>query len=100
MLDNHLTASLFRGLNLNTKIIFVGDVYQLPSIRPGLILADMINSKIIPHTYLENIYRQSDKSFIPVLARSIKENKLNDNLYKKKDDYSFIKAPDYQIKIF
>lgn len=98
MLDNHLTASLFRGLNLDTKIIFVGDEYQLPSIRPGLILADMINSKIIPHTYLENIYRQSDKSFIPVLAKSIKENKLNDNLYKKKDDYSFIKAPDYQIK--
>ena len=98
MLDNFLLASLFRGLDLKTQIIFVGDEYQLPSVGPGLVLNDMINSEVIPHTRLANIYRQSENSFIPLLAKDIKEANISEELLSKKDDYNFIETPNQQIK--
>ena len=97
MIDNHLLASLFRGIDINTKIIFVGDEYQLPSVGPGLILSDMINAGV-PHIKLEKIYRQSDNSFIPFLAKSIKEVNTNEDFNIKTDDYSFIVCEDKNIK--
>jgi len=98
MLDNFLLAALFKGLDLGTQIIFVGDEYQLPSVGPGLILNDMINSEVIPHTRLTNIYRQSENSFIPLLAREIKEAEVMSNLMLKRDDYNFIAATSDEIK--
>ena len=98
MIDNHLLASLFKGLNLNTKIVFIGDEYQLPSVSPGLILNDMINSEVLAHTRLEEIYRQSDNSYIPVLARSIKDVDLYEELLDKRDDYNFIVTKDGNIR--
>ena len=88
---------LFRSLNLNTKIVFIGDEYQLPSVSPGLILNDMINSEVLAHTRLEEIYRQSDNSYIPVLARSIKDVDLYEELLDKRDDYNFIVTKDGNI---
>lgn len=98
MIDNHLLSSLFKGLNLNTQIIFVGDEYQLPSVGPGLILNDMINTEIITHTRLNNIYRQSEDSFIPVLAKDIKEVNINESILSKKDDYNFLVVPSNNIR--
>ncbi len=98
MVDNHLLSSLFKGIDLNTQIIFVGDEYQLPSVGPGLILNDMINSDVITHTRLDYIYRQSDNSYIPVLAKEIKDADLSSDVLIKKDDYNFIEAPNNQIK--
>lgn len=98
MIDNHLLASLFKGLNLNTQIVFVGDEYQLPSVGPGLILNDMINTEIITHTRLNNIYRQSEDSFIPVLAKDIKEVNINESILSKKDDYNFLVVPNDNIR--
>ncbi|MDD2409530.1 MAG: ATP-dependent RecD-like DNA helicase [Bacilli bacterium] len=98
MIDNHLLASLFKGNKLHTQIVFVGDEYQLPSVRPGLILNDMINTDLIIHTSLKNIYRQSENSFIPILAKDIKEVNINENILYKKDDYNFIVVPSYKIK--
>ena len=68
----------------NTQILFVGDEYQLPSVGPGLVLNDMINCEVITHTRLEYIYRQSDNSFIPVLAKEIKEVNLTLIYYLKR----------------
>ncbi len=99
MLDNHLLASFFRGITLNTQIVFVGDVHQLPSVGPGLILSDMINANI-PHIMLEAIYRQSENSFIPFLAKNIKDVNSSENFNIKTDDYSFISASNAQIKDF
>ena len=98
MIDNHLLASLFKGIKLNTQIVFVGDEYQLPSVRPGLILNDMINTNLITHTSLKNIYRQSEDSFIPDLAKAVKEVNINENILYKKDDYNFFVVPSYKIK--
>ena len=97
MLDNHLLSSLFKGININTKIVFVGDEYQLPSVGPGLILADMIKAGV-KHISLKNIYRQSENSFIPILAQNIKEGIIDENTLIKKDDFNFITASNYEIK--
>ncbi|MDD4706404.1 MAG: ATP-dependent RecD-like DNA helicase [Bacilli bacterium] len=98
MIDNHLLASLFKGLKLNTQIVFVGDEYQLPSVGPGLVLNDMISTDLIIHTNLKNIHRQSENSYIPVLAKDIKEVDIDENILNKKDDYNFIIVPSYKIK--
>ena len=51
-------ASLLVQIKENTRVIFLGDIHQLPSISPGNILKDLINSGKIPTTVLNNIYRQ------------------------------------------
>lgn len=97
MLDNHLLSSLFKGIDLNTKIVFVGDEYQLPSVGPGLILSDMIKAGVT-HISLKNIYRQSDNSFIPILAQNIKNQIISEENILKKDDYNFIGCNSKEIK--
>ena len=97
MLDNHLLSSLFKGIDINTKIIFVGDEYQLPSVGPGLILSDMINAGV-PHIKLDTIYRQSENSYIPVLAKDIKDVNVKEGYLEKKDDYNFITCDSKEIK--
>lgn len=97
MLDNHLLSSLFKGIDINTKIIFVGDEYQLPSVGPGLILSDMINAGV-PHIKLDTIYRQSENSYIPVLAKDIKDVNVTEDYLDKKDDYNFISCDSKEIK--
>lgn len=97
MLDNHLLSSLFKGININTKIIFVGDEYQLPSVGPGLILSDMIRAGV-NHISLKSIYRQSENSFIPILAQNIKDGILDEDTLIKKDDFNFITASSHEIK--
>lgn len=97
MLDNHLLSSLFKGIDIHTKIIFVGDEYQLPSVGPGLILSDMISAGV-PHIKLETIYRQSKNSYIPMLAKDIKNVNVTDDYLDKKDDYNFISCDSKDIK--
>lgn len=97
MLDNHLLSSFFKGIDIHTNIIFVGDEYQLPSVGPGLILSDMISAGV-PHIKLETIYRQSENSYIPMLAKDIKNVNVTDDYLDKKDDYNFISCDSKEIK--
>lgn len=90
MLENHLFASLLKGLTSHIKLVLVGDVFQLPSVGPGQILRDLIASDKVPYIMLSQIYRQSENSYIPYLARDIKEKNISDEIFKRKDDYTFI----------
>lgn len=98
MIDNELMASLLRGIDHDIKIVFVGDEHQLPSVGPGNILKDLITSDAFAHVRLESIYRQSDNSYIPVLASEIKNESDYINLDNKKDDYNFLNCDRKQIK--
>ncbi len=98
MIDTYLFASLLKGLNHNITLVLVGDANQLPSVGPGLILNDLIDSDMFTHTVLEEIYRQSENSYIPILAKEIKEKNLNSEFTKQTDDYNFIHASGIQIK--
>ena len=91
MIDNDLFYNLLKGLRSNIKLVLVGDFNQLPSVRAGNILRDLIDSNIVDVVHLSYLYRQKDTSYIPVLAREIKDNKLS-NFLEKKDDYIFLKC--------
>ena len=90
MVDLPLMAALLKGINSYVKLVLVGDAFQLPSVGPGNILADLINSEIFNYIPLNYIYRQSDNSYIPYLAREIKNKDLQEEFTHKHDDYNFL----------
>ena len=92
MVDVSLFASLLRALTNDVQIILVGDAFQLPSVGPGLVLNDLIDSDLFTYIPLTKIYRQSDNSYIPYLAKEIKDLDLQEEFLTKKDDYNFINA--------
>ena len=89
MVDMQLAYYLFDSLGPKTKVLFVGDVDQLPSVGAGNVLSEIISSGIVPVTVLDMVFRQKDTSRIPLNAQSIKngETKL---LYG--DDFVFLPA--------
>ena len=92
MIDIELFSSLLKGLTQNIKIILVGDYNQLPSVGPGNLLKDLIDSEVIDTISLEMIYRQSEDSYIPILAHDIKNNQVTEEFLETKDDYTFLKC--------
>ncbi|WP_319467046.1 ATP-dependent RecD-like DNA helicase [uncultured Pseudodesulfovibrio sp.] len=71
MVDAHLFVSILRSLPHTCRLILVGDVNQLPSVGPGNILGDLINSHRVPCSVLTHIFRQAQESFIVVNAHRI-----------------------------
>ena len=98
MIDTHLFDALLKGICTNIQLILVGDANQLPSVGPGLILSDLINSDVFTFTPLETIYRQSNNSYIPYLAQEIKNKDLSNDYLTKKDDYNFLNATGSNIR--
>ncbi len=98
MIDTYLFDSLLKGIGHNITLVLVGDANQLPSVGPGLILNDLIDSDMFTHTVLEQIYRQSDNSYIPILAKEIKEHNLREDFTTQTDDYNFLRASGLAIK--
>lgn len=98
MIDTYLFDSLLKGIKHNITLVLVGDANQLPSVGPGLILNDLITSDLFTHTTLEQIYRQSDNSYIPILAKEIKEHNLSEDFTRQTDDYNFLLASGLAIK--
>ena len=98
MIDTSLFDALLKGLYSNIKLILVGDTNQLPSVGPGLILNDIIDSKAFAHVNLLEIYRQSNNSYIPDLAREIRECNVSTNFLEQKDDYNFLNVDNNNIK--
>ena len=98
MIDVTLFDALLKGIKSNVQIIMVGDVHQLPSVGPGLILNDLITSDLFTFCPLEKIYRQSENSYIPYLALEIKNKDLSDDFLSQKDDYNFLSVDGKYIK--
>ena len=71
MVDVFLMNYLVKALFLGTKVIFVGDPNQLPSVGPGSILKDLIDSKEFATVHLDKIFRQAAKSKIIVNAHNV-----------------------------
>lgn len=98
MIDVDLFNALLNGISSNVKLILVGDTFQLPSVGPGLVLNDLIDSDFFNYVPLNQIYRQSDNSYIPFLAKEIKNNDLSEEFLTKKDDYNFVQVDSSNIK--
>ena len=84
MVDVFLMNYLVKALFLGTKVIFVGDPNQLPSVGPGSILKDLIDSGEFETVHLDKIFRQAAKSKIIVNAHNV-NNGVN---FIGKKDYS------------
>ncbi len=76
MLDAHLFVSLLRAMPLTSRLILVGDVNQLPSVGPGNVLADVLNSGTVPRAVLTHIFRQAQESCIVVNAHRINQGQF------------------------
>ena len=92
MVDISLLDSLFKGLRNDIKLILVGDYHQLPSVVPGQVLKDLIDSNYIDTVYLKTLYRQDENSYIITLAHDINNETVDDRFLETFNDYQFIEC--------
>src|SRR5205085_6161182 len=92
MIDTYLMYQLLRAIPPTAKVVFIGDVNQLPSIGPGTVLADFIESQVIPTVRLNAIFRQAAGSQIILNAHRINEGKIPFTQNFGKSDFFFVEA--------
>lgn len=90
MVDTWLMNWLLQAVPSSMQLVFVGDQDQLPSVGPGQVFTDLIQSKQIPVVSLKRIYRQGKGSTIIDLASHIRQGSLPTNFTQKQHDRSFI----------
>ena len=97
MIDTALFASLLRGLSVNCKLILVGDSDQLPSVGPGNILKDIIESNVVETIQLQTLYRQGEDSNIISFAHGIREGEFLDKYLNFGEDLIFDQVNEEQV---
>ena len=85
MVDIFLFESLLRGIKMGCRLILVGDSDQLPSVGPGNVLRDLIDSGKIPTVELKQVFRQAAESLIVTNAHKIVEGEMPDLTVKDRD---------------
>ncbi len=98
MVDMNLFCYLLKGITSNIQLVLVGDSSQLPSVGAGQVLNDIIASEVFTNCKLNYIYRQSNNSYIPILANEVKNKSLSPDFIEKKDDYNFFSASGQMIR--
>jgi exodeoxyribonuclease V alpha subunit len=96
MIDTYLMYQVLCALKPGCALVLVGDMHQLPSVGPGNILSDIINSAVVPVAELTEIFRQARQSRIIMNAHRINNgnalldvgdaDKLTDFYFIEKDD--------------
>ena len=94
MIDTVLMFNLLEAVDDNTSLILVGDANQLPSIGPGNILKDLIESDILAITTLTKIFRQARESEIIIAAHRILKGEISFFAPGIKNDFIFIEEND------
>ncbi len=92
MVDISLMHSLLRAITVGTRLILVGDVNQLPSVGPGNVLKDIINSHVFNVVKLTKIFRQAKESDIIVNAHKINDGEQIELNNKSKDFFLLKRA--------
>lgn len=97
MVDIQLFQALLKAILPGTRLILVGDVDQLPSVGPGQVLRNLMNSEAFPMVTLEKIFRQAGESDIVVNAHRINkgeqialDNKSRDFFLLERNDVNVI----------
>lgn len=96
MVDIYLFQSLLEAVSVGTRLILVGDVDQLPSVGPGQVLRDLIESKCFSTVMLKKIYRQAGESDIVMNAHRINMGQKI-ALNNKSKDFFFLPRNDVQV---
>ncbi|MFN8388868.1 MAG: ATP-dependent RecD-like DNA helicase [Bdellovibrionota bacterium] len=76
MIDLPLAASLLAAVPASTRLIIVGDADQLPSVGPGLFLADLLNMPSVPRVRLNTLFRRASESLITEIAHEINAGRV------------------------
>ena len=97
MIDTYLMASLLKGISANCKIVMVGDDHQLPSVGPGQLLHDLIESEKLSVVKLKELYRQGKDSNIISLAYDVRNGEVQPQIFNKDEDLTFINCPSEQV---
>lgn len=92
MIDTFLMHSLLKAIPSQARVIFVGDIDQLPSVGPGNVLRDMIESASVPVCVLKEIFRQAKGSQIVVNSHRINQGAFPDLTPRKNSDFLYIEA--------
>ena len=93
MLDMVLTYSLLKAVPSDAQVVFVGDVDQLPSVGPGNVLRDLIDSGAVPVARLTQVFRQAQESLIITNAHAINAGRMpNFPPPSAHQDCAFVKA--------
>ena len=90
MLDIRLMRNLLLAIKPQTRVIFVGDIDQLPAVGPGNVLSDIISSGMVPVIELKNIYRQEGESLIIHNAHKVRDGQFPYIGKPKNNDFFFI----------
>ena len=96
MVDNYLLHQMLKASQKIGQIIFIGDEDQLPSVGPGNVLRDLLDSQVINTIRLTKIYRQSETSNIIRLAHHIKNKEPIQNDFE--NDVTFYSTNDNNIQ--
>ncbi len=96
MVDIHIFHALLKAIVPGTRLVLVGDVDQLPSVGPGKVLKDIVDSGEFPTVVLNKIFRQAQESDIIVNAHKINmgEHIALDN---KSKDFFFLERSDVNV---
>ena len=90
MIDIVLMNSLMKAIPSSMRMVFVGDIDQLPSVGAGNVLRDLIESDIIPVIRLTRIFRQAQSSRIVMSAHAINQGQFPDTSNGQQTDFFFI----------
>lgn len=90
MVDINLMASFLKAVKRGARLILSGDSDQLPSVGPGNVLRDIIESDALPVIRLNRIFRQAEQSTIIVNAHKINKGEMPD-LSVKNSDFFFLR---------
>lgn len=90
MIDIFLMHALLKAIPLEAKLVLVGDIDQLASVGPGMVLRDFIDCDLIPAIYLKEIFRQGKDSQIILAAHKVNSGEWFDQTVS--DDFFFINA--------
>jgi exodeoxyribonuclease V alpha subunit len=92
MIDIFLAHAILKAVPPTARIVFIGDIHQLPSVGPGNFLADCLSTQSIAHVHLTHIFRQAQNSLIIVNAHRINKGEFPlHGLPGVKKDFIFIK---------
>jgi exodeoxyribonuclease V alpha subunit len=92
MVDISLMYSVLKAVRPGSRLVLVGDVDQLPSVGPGNVLRDIIDSGVVPTVVLNQVYRQAPGSMIVTNAHRINRGEFP--LFRGARDFFFIEAED------
>jgi len=90
MLDLPLASAVVRALPGDCRLVLVGDVDQLPSVGPGNVLGDLIDSGVVPVVRLTAIFRQAEASAIVLNAHRVNRGELPELSSRAGSDFFFI----------